>query len=272
MTHFRFELLSGSTTVTNEVKATVETKQEWMEKSGVDWVEMPSLPVGSFKESSYPAPPHNIRAIFFDLDGVLVDAPDWHRDAFNETMEDFSQPRVSNEEHLTKLNGLSTRKKLALLTEWERLHPSYKGEDFVDEFYNLKQAHTIEIIKERCKPITRVIDTCVYAKSAYRTAVVTNCSRSTCELMLELSGLSGLFEFIITNEDVGGNVKPHPLPYLMAKYRMGLKCREALAIDDTYRGISSAMEAGLRIWKLKEFEHLSVKNLMHIVNSYRITL
>ena len=215
-----------------------------------------------------------IKAIFFDLDGVLVDAADWHKDAFNSAMLRFDADPLSEEEHHKVYNGLSTRKKLELLIAAGRFSGYWvANEQFIDLFYAEKQNFTIKTIMERCKPNERVLEAVNFAyQQNYRLAVVTNCSRFTCELMMKLSDLEGFFEFIIANEDVQGSVKPSPRPYLEAKWKMNLRDKEFLAIDDTKKGIMSAMEAFGRTWKLEKFEDLTSENLTKALDKYRITL
>lgn len=217
------------------------------------------------------APDHHLKAILFDLDGVLVDAADWHKDAFNKAMWRLDAKPLTDKEHNEIYNGLSTRKKLEMLTADGRFDQGWIVQpDFIDLFYKEKQKFTIETIKEKCVPNQRVINTLQYAHiKGYDLAVVTNCSRHTCELMLNLSGLDGFFEFIISNEDVDGQIKPSPRPYLEATWRLGLKQKEALAVDDTWKGINSALGAFCRTWHLKKFEELTVSNLKKRLDACR---
>jgi len=217
---------------------------------------------------------HGIRAVCFDLDGVLVDAPDWHREAFNLALRDICSPVLSDEDHEANFNGLSTYKKLDILAR--RGNEDFKFPDIRKYFYDKKQEFTRKLIGERCEPVTRVIDVVNYANSIFdnKTAVVTNCSRSTAEAMLEKSNLLHRFQFIITNEDVDGKIKPHPWPYLLAKNRLGFgnSNKSVLAIDDIDKGIISAVDAQMRTWRLKKFEDLTVRNLMKVLSGYRIRI
>ena len=52
-----------------------------------------------------------IRAVLFDLDGVLVDATEWHYEALNRSLGLFGYS-ITRYEHLSAYNGLPTRKKL----------------------------------------------------------------------------------------------------------------------------------------------------------------
>jgi beta-phosphoglucomutase-like phosphatase (HAD superfamily) len=75
-------------------------------------------------------------------------------------------------------------------------------------------------------------------------AIVTTALRADFDLIHESSGLLGFFEFALTREDYPRS-KPHPDPYLAALERFGAHPREALALEDSVRGLNSARRAGL---------------------------
>lgn len=60
--------------------------------------------------------PVKIKAVLFDMDGVLVEAKDWHYEALNRALDVFGLP-ISRSEHLSQYDGLPTRTKLKMLTE-----------------------------------------------------------------------------------------------------------------------------------------------------------
>jgi beta-phosphoglucomutase len=88
-----------------------------------------------------------IKAIIFDMDGVLIDAKDWHYEALNKALALFGFS-ISRYDHLVTYDGLPTKKKLEMLT-LERGLP--KGlHHFINE---LKQIYTMEMIFQKCKPV-----------------------------------------------------------------------------------------------------------------------
>ena len=80
----------------------------------------------------------------FDLDGVLVEACDWHRDALNDTLQELYGFKISQEDHIKVFNGIPTSKKLIILSE-RGLIPY--GDHY--KINDLKQEKTIEIINEQ---------------------------------------------------------------------------------------------------------------------------
>ena len=56
-----------------------------------------------------------ISTVLFDLDGVLIDAREWHYEALNSALDLFGT-QISRYDHLVTYNGLPTRKKLEMLS------------------------------------------------------------------------------------------------------------------------------------------------------------
>ena len=88
----------------------------------------------------------NLKLVIFDMDGVLVDACDWHKDAFNEALEEICGYTISNEDHYNIFNGLPTKVKLKKLTEMGIV--SSEQHELIN---NLKQEKTINIIKQKAQ-------------------------------------------------------------------------------------------------------------------------
>ncbi|AHE65764.1 hypothetical protein Loa_00173 [Legionella oakridgensis ATCC 33761 = DSM 21215] len=67
----------------------------------------------------------NIKLIIFDLDGVLVDTREHHFVALNRALAEVDERFIiSQEDHLQLFDGLSTQRKLNLLTQERGLDSS----------------------------------------------------------------------------------------------------------------------------------------------------
>ena len=179
-----------------------------------------------------------IKAILFDMDGVLIDAKDWHYEALNRALDLFGMT-ISRDEHLSTFDGLPTRDKLKILSKSRGLPESLH--QFLN---NLKQKSTAELTYSRCKPLFHH----QYALSrlsqeGYRLAVCSNSIRSTVELMMKLSALANYLEFTLSNEDVS-QAKPNPEIYQLACQTMKLQPSECLVVEDNEKGIKAAQAAG----------------------------
>jgi len=196
-----------------------------------------------------------IKAVIFDMDGVLVDAKEWHYEALNKALLLFGY-QISRYDHMVTYDGLPTRKKLKMLTLErglpEELHP------FISE---IKQKYTIDCVHRLCKPMF-----ChEYALSklqheGYRLAVCSNAIRNSCRLMLEKAGLLPYLEFFLSNEDVT-KPKPDPEMYTTAIERLGLAPNECLILEDNEHGIKAAIASGANVFIVKTVADVTYDHL-----------
>jgi len=179
-----------------------------------------------------------IKAIIFDLDGVLVDARELHYEALNRALSKFSCT-VTRDEHLSTYDGLPTNKKLNLLTENKGLSPDVYGEVWGD-----KQYQTREIIDKEFTYDERIRGILSHLKEdGYRICVCSNSIRETTKMMLLRSGFLEYLEFFISNQDV--NIpKPNPEMFLRAMVKFGVGPREIIIVEDSHYGRQAAFESG----------------------------
>ena len=133
-----------------------------------------------------------IKAILFDMDGVLIDAKDWHFEALNKALRLFGH-EISRYDHLHSFDGLPTRNKLRMLSVEAYLPESLHG--FIND---MKQQYTREIIEMKCKPVFQH----EYALSklrnqGYKIAVCSNSIRSTIENMMQKASLLQYLDLIM---------------------------------------------------------------------------
>jgi beta-phosphoglucomutase len=188
-----------------------------------------------------------IKAILFDMDGVLVDATEWHYAALNRALGLFGF-HISRYDHLSTYNGLPTRKKLEMLSIEKDLPAALHS-----LLNRLKQVYTREEILTRCSPtfekeymISRL------RREGYRLAVCSNSIRETTEMMIRRTGLFEYFDFLLSNEDVK-KAKPDPEIWLAAMQRLEVKPDETVIVEDSPHGIESARRCGAHVCEVSGF-------------------
>lgn len=196
--------------------------------------------------------PKNIKAVLFDLDGVLVDMPDGHYEALNRALGLFGA-QIEREEHMSMFNGLSTRKKVDLLVQCERLPDGLK------ELINrVKQKYTKEVIPKYCVPeYSKIIMLKELKRSGYLLACVSNSVKESVHSMLKSAGLIEYFDFIIGNDEVKC-AKPDPEIYLVTYEKMKLKPEECVIVEDAPHGIASARASGGNVIEVRGVEDVHV--------------
>lgn len=205
-----------------------------------------------------------IKAVLFDMDGVLVEAKDWHYEAFNKALEVFGLP-ISRSEHLSIYDGLPTKDKLKILTTKKGLPEELHG------FLNsLKQAFTRDVIVTSCHPVFNV----EYALSrlhaeGYKIAVCSNSIRASIEMMMEKSALLPYIDCIVSNQDVTKG-KPSPEMYLKAMANFGLKPEECLILEDNENGIRAARASGGNLLVIGDVSDTNYTNIRRRIDEIEV--
>ena len=173
-----------------------------------------------------------IKAIFFDNDGVLVDTEELYFQVTRKAMLSLGVDvdRAAHES-VNMSQGRSTFD-LAL----ERGVSS----EAIEEARLRRNEDYMEVIRSSGGLVIPGVEEALAALRPGRIfGIVTSCRPDHFKAIHERSGLLSRFDFIIGQGDYA-NHKPHPEPYLNALERAGVKPEEALVVED------AAFAAGLR--------------------------
>ncbi len=196
-----------------------------------------------------------IKAVIFDMDGVLIEAKDWHYEALNRALSLFGHS-ISRYDHLTTFDGLPTSTKLDMLSR-ERDLPR-KLHSFLNE---LKQKFTMELVHAHCKP--RFYHEYALSKlngEGYKLGCASNSIKNTVEVMLAKSELLKYMDVILSAEDVE-NPKPSPDMYNEAMRLLGLRPEECLIIEDNENGIAAARASGAHLMIVQNVDEVNITNI-----------
>jgi beta-phosphoglucomutase len=197
-----------------------------------------------------------IKAVLFDMDGVLIEAKEWHYQAFNKALNLFGIS-ISEHDHIKTFDGLPTKKKLEILA----LHHDLPEErhEFINE---MKQQYTMEMIHAKCKPCPiHQFALSNLQSMGYKMALCSNSIRNTVEIMMKKAELDKYFDIMISNEDVSKG-KPDPEMYLKAMAYLGLHPQECLIIEDNENGIKAARAAGGHLLIVQEVNDTNFTNII----------
>ena len=187
------------------------------------------------------------RLVIFDLDGVLVDACEWHKQSLNLALQKISNYSISDMEHYATYNGLPTKVKLKKLAELNLI----KKQD-IDEIEKLKQTYTIQIINKHAELRAEKIELMEFLKfNNLLIGCYTNSVRPTAELMLKKTGIYHYFDIIVTNNDVL-NSKPNPEGYINIINKFNLQPQEVIIIEDSPKGIEAAEKTNAKVIKVSK--------------------
>jgi beta-phosphoglucomutase len=197
-----------------------------------------------------------IRAVIFDMDGVLIDAKEWHYDALNQSLALFGYS-ISLQDHLTTYDGLPTKRKLEMLTEHQglprRLH------HFLNE---MKQQYTMDLVYARCRPsFQHEYALAERTRLGFRLGVASNSIRQTVEVMMDRAHLTRHLDLLLSNQDVK-EPKPHPEIYTTAIRHFGLTPSEVVIVEDNENGIRAARASGAHVLVVRDVHDVNLDNIL----------
>jgi len=202
-----------------------------------------------------------IKLVIFDLDGVLVDARELHYEALNEALADVDPKYIiQRPEHLSTYDGLSTTKKLNMLTKAKGL-----SKELHDAVWRLKQKKTIEII-DAFTPDLRMIQILKRLKrEGYVVACATNSIRETAKLQLIRRGFFEHIDFLYSNQDVS-KPKPSTEMYLRCMLKAGVDPDETVIIEDSHHGRKAAMSSGAYLCAVKDSTDVDYNKIRKVID------
>jgi beta-phosphoglucomutase-like phosphatase (HAD superfamily) len=189
------------------------------------------------------------------MDGVLIDAKDWHFDSLNRALQLFGM-EISSADHHTTFDGLPTNTKLQMLSESGNLPVKLHG--FINQ---MKQKYTLELVYAKCTP--KFVHEYALSKlksEGYLLGVASNSIKNTVSIMMEKSSLDQYLDFQLSAEDVN-RPKPFPDIYSAAAKRLGLLPSEILVVEDNQNGFEAAEAAGMHLLKVVTVTDVNYQNI-----------
>lgn len=190
-----------------------------------------------------------MKAILFDLDGVLVDACEWHYEALNKALVECGYDPIRRDDHIKIYNGLPTKKKL------EKMGLSSEEINRVSE---LKKLDTKQLIEKECKPSEKKIAMLNELKKKHLLACCSNAIKESVKDMLKKSGIFCFFDLVLGNDEIK-NPKPDPEIYLKAFEELKVKPEECLIVEDAPHGIEAAKASGATVIAVRGYDDVNLE-------------
>lgn len=173
--------------------------------------------------------------LLFDHDGVLVDTEYWYYEATRRALAPLGITLDRQAYQQIMVQGRAA---------WELAEQAGIEECRIAAQRRLRNSWYQEFLRTRDIEIDGVRELLGRLATRHRMAVVTTARRVDFELIHRERDLLTTMEFVLTREDYR-QAKPHPEPYLLALQRLGARPEQALVIEDSERGLRSAVAAGI---------------------------
>ena len=173
--------------------------------------------------------------LLFDHDGVLVDTEFWYYKAGERALADVGLT-LDKDQYLRDMNqGLGT---------WAQARAAGIDERTISRQREVRNDYYQEYLRTEAIEIEGVVETLAELSKYVRMAIVTTARRVDFEIIHEERQVMQFMDFVLVREDYK-LAKPHPEPYLTGLKRLGATRKETLVVEDSSRGLHSAVAAGI---------------------------
>lgn len=178
-----------------------------------------------------------MKAIIFDMDGVIIDSEPLHQRVEEELLEDLGGNMTAEDKEAfvgtTDYHMWSTMKERFNLTPSIEEMIESKKERF------LSQVHTIYLVDGFKKVLKQL------KAEDYLIALASSNNRKAVDQIVKQFDLSKDFELTMSGEDVSHG-KPHPEIFLKTAAAMNVDPKNCLVIEDAKSGVEAAKAAGMK--------------------------
>ena len=173
--------------------------------------------------------------ILFDHDGVLVDTEFWYYKAGERALADIGFTLDKDQYLRDMTQGSGT---------WAQARAAGIDEQTISRRRETRDAYYQEYLRTEPIEIDGVVETLAELAKYVRMAIVTTAKRADFEIIHEGRHVTRFMDFVLVREDYE-LTKPHPEPYLLGVKRFGATKEETLVVEDSSRGLNSAVAAGI---------------------------
>jgi len=173
--------------------------------------------------------------ILFDHDGVLVDTEFWYYKAGERALADIGLI-LDQDQYLRDMSqGLGT---------WDQARAAGIDEQTISRQRAVRDDYYQAYLRTEAIEIEGVVEALAELSKYVRMAIVTSAKRADFEIIHEKRQIRQFMDFVLVREDYQ-LAKPHPEPYLTGLKRFGAAREETLVVEDSSRGLKSAVAAGI---------------------------
>lgn len=208
-----------------------------------------------------------IKAVVFDMDGVIFDTERVYMEEWDEVFKKYGykfKPSVY-------LDLMGTGRKNV-----RRVFKEVFGEDLpLDDMYKDKDAMIFETIRKGDLPIKKgaveLLD--FLRKNGYKIALATSAIRERLDIQIKINNMHEKFDAMVCGDDITKS-KPNPEIFIKAAEKLGVLPEECIVVEDSAAGIKGAHDGKMTAFHVEDlkvpdddilrYAHKTFKNLDEI--------
>jgi len=180
-----------------------------------------------------------MKAVIFDMDGVIVDSEPRHERAFLE---------VVNEIGFGDVHGLRVADYIGRADReiWTAFLARHKPKQTIEELLAMKRERVVEILRREQPFFNGLLELVEKLAGKYRLAVASGSERAVVQEVIGLRGLGRFFKVAVSSADVTRG-KPAPDIFLRAAELLQVRPEECWVIEDSKPGVAAGQAANMRV-------------------------
>lgn len=182
-----------------------------------------------------------IKAIIFDMDGVIVDTKRFHFNAMKAVFKREYKVNITEKDYFGMgLFGKTDIKAITVLLK------KYKLRGNIDDLRLKKKKILEKMEKGHLKLFPGAKNTLKRLSKNYKIGLTSSEWKDIVSNLFRRFKIAQYFDVIIGKEDVKKH-KPDPQPYIITAKKLKLKPSECIAVEDSIAGVESGKRAGMKV-------------------------
>lgn len=177
-----------------------------------------------------------IKAVIFDMNGIIVDDEQVHELAFKETIKPFNI-ELSHQNYLECCAGKTDK------AGYKSISKKFSVTLPTDKLLKDKADLYLKLFPKHKRTYPGVINLISKLANTYTLALTSSSTRAEVDLITKEYEIDKYFKITISANEVKKG-KPDPEPYLITCNLLKLKPRDCVVIEDSKSGVLSAKTAG----------------------------
>lgn len=203
-----------------------------------------------------------MKAIIFDMDGVIIDSEPLHFELERELLEELGG-KITEKEHNNFVGTTDYHM-------WDTFKKQFNIELPVEEIINIKRErfnqniHRIKLVDNFEDFIIKVYD------AGYSLGLASSNNKKTVDLIIERFNLNKYLKVAMSGEEVKKG-KPDPEIFLTTAKYMNLKPEDCLVIEDAKNGVLAAKAARMKCigFKNENSGNQDLSNADLVIDNYK---
>ena len=180
-----------------------------------------------------------MKAVIFDMDGVIVDSEPRHERAFLEVLSEIGYADC----HGLRFADYIGRADREIWVDFLARHNPVQT---MEQLLEMKRERVVEIIRREQPVFDGLPGLIKKLATQYQLAVASGSERQVVQEVLSLEGLRGFFPVVVTSADVTRG-KPAPDIFLRAAELLDVRPKDCWVIEDSKPGVAAGLAAGMQV-------------------------